>query len=520
MVPIIYKIFLDNDYVSRNDIRVYFKDKFKQIKAGHSFKHLLPDPWPSSEMVDTLVDKSSGQFIYAATVIGYIESPRHRPDERLNAIFQLRLPFKDLPFTELDALYRLIIYRAEDLPTVLDILAFPALYGWFRVRNIEAILQLGRGSVEVLLADLHSVITIDHIGHVGFLHKSLGDFLDEPQRAGDLYRDLSRARLFHIARVISYFLTPKAQQDAEFDDVSTSITQPIGDVISSQFNGNPDITKANYVSSDILEAVDLFPTFSFFVHFLGPCSHRKRDVMFHFAKGYIKYLYYIKDVCESTKLVYSEQMQQYCKCVLAVLDNDYSGNWKAHFLYSYYHLLRDPRHSLPEELSYAIFHMLPTFDNCAECTFGQAICNIIPLDSDGNNSLDIIRISHDLTEGIKQASIFAMSASYCLALLCDEQSVRQDWHLMSKTSLFDPDTDTTVSRYTQKEVEQYIFLMDILPYVLPLAGRYELLVDMCRNKSFSPHSQLWPKKSGRAREAIDSYLRRMELQEGMENVVQ
>ncbi|KAF9540824.1 hypothetical protein CPC08DRAFT_606573, partial [Agrocybe pediades] len=71
MVPIIYKIFLDNDYVSRNDIRVYFKDKFKQIKAGHSFKHLLPDPWPSSKMVDTLVDKSSGQFIYAATVIRY-----------------------------------------------------------------------------------------------------------------------------------------------------------------------------------------------------------------------------------------------------------------------------------------------------------------------------------------------------------------------------------------------------------------------------------------------------------------
>ncbi|KAF9553074.1 hypothetical protein CPC08DRAFT_246344 [Agrocybe pediades] len=248
MVPIIYKIFLDDDYAASNDIRLYLEDKFKQIKAGHSFKRLLPDPWPTPEMVDTLVDKSSGQFIYAATVVRYIESPRHRPDERLNAIFQLRPPFKDLPFTELDALYRLIISKAEDLPTVLDILAFPALYGRFsRVRDIEAILQLGRGSVEVLLADLHSIITIDDYGDVKFLHKSLVDFLSDPQRARDLYWDLSRAQLSHIAHVISIFSTPKAQQDNEFDKRPTDITWPISDILS-KFEENPDITKADWVS--------------------------------------------------------------------------------------------------------------------------------------------------------------------------------------------------------------------------------------------------------------------------------
>ncbi|KAF9558797.1 hypothetical protein CPC08DRAFT_549250 [Agrocybe pediades] len=205
MVPNIYKIFLDHDYAASHDIWVYLQDKFKQIKEGHSFKHLLPDPWPTPRMVCDLVEKASGQFIYAATVVRYVESSSHRPDERLNAIFQLRPPFKDLPFTELDALYRLIISKAEDLPTVLDILAFPALYGFFPVQDIEAILQLGRGGVEVLLADLHSIITIDNDGDVKFLHKSLVDFLSEPQRAGDLYRDLSKTRLSHVARVISIF---------------------------------------------------------------------------------------------------------------------------------------------------------------------------------------------------------------------------------------------------------------------------------------------------------------------------
>ncbi|KAF9555784.1 hypothetical protein CPC08DRAFT_120452 [Agrocybe pediades] len=205
IVPILYKIFLDNDYIASDDIRVYLNDKFKQVKEGHVFKHTLPDPWPTPETIDTLVNKSSGQFIYAATVVRYVKSPRHRPDQRLDAIFKLRPPFKDLPFTELDALYRLIISKAEDLPTVLDILAFPALYPYSTtLEDIEVILQLEQGSVEVVLADLHSIVTTSD-GYVEFLHKSLADFLSEPQRAGDLYRDLSRMRLSHAARVISIY---------------------------------------------------------------------------------------------------------------------------------------------------------------------------------------------------------------------------------------------------------------------------------------------------------------------------
>ncbi|KAF9554094.1 hypothetical protein CPC08DRAFT_767009 [Agrocybe pediades] len=513
MAPIIYKIFLNDDYAASNDIRLYLEDKFKHIRAGHSFNHLLPDPWPTPRMVYDLVEKASGQFIYAVTVVRYIESPRHRPDERLNVIFQLRPPFKDIPFAELDALYRLIISKAEDLPTVLDILAFPALYGKLTgVRDIEAILQLGQGGVEVLLADLHSIITIDHYGCVRFLHKSLGDFLDEPQRAGDLYRDLSRAQLFHIARVISYFSTPRPHQGAEFDKRFTRVTLPIGHILA-KFYENPDITKADCVSSDILEAVDLFPTFSFFVPMLGHHSHWHYDwhLVLYSARDYFSYLYFIKDVCESTKIVYSEQMRQYCKCVLAVLDDDYSGHWKAHFLYAYYHLWRDPRHSLLERLS-SRFDVMPNFEyDCAECrTFSYSLSKVMGSARGSAISDDIIIISYDLTEGDKQASIFAMSASYCLASLCDKQSAGPDWHLMRETSLSETGTEMSVPVEIRENVREYIFLMDLLPHILSLAGRYEPLVDMCRNKSFSSQSQLWPKKSGRARQAIDSYLHRMD----------
>ncbi|KAF9540107.1 hypothetical protein CPC08DRAFT_478640 [Agrocybe pediades] len=56
----------------------------------------------------------------------------------------------------------------------------------------------------------------------------------------------------------------------------------------------------------------------------------------------------------------------------------------------------------------------------------------------------------------------------------------------------------------------YVFLIDLLPHILPLAGRDEPLIDVCRRKCFSSLSQFWPKKSRRARRAIDNYLRRMD----------
>ncbi|KAF9553243.1 hypothetical protein CPC08DRAFT_601109, partial [Agrocybe pediades] len=71
MAHIFYKIFLGDDYDANEDIRLYLEDKFKEIKEGHLYKHTLPAAWPTYEMIDDLVEKSSGQFIYASTVIRY-----------------------------------------------------------------------------------------------------------------------------------------------------------------------------------------------------------------------------------------------------------------------------------------------------------------------------------------------------------------------------------------------------------------------------------------------------------------
>ncbi|KAF4621660.1 hypothetical protein D9613_012803 [Agrocybe pediades] len=613
IVPVICKIFLDDDYVTSKDIRVYLVDKFRQIKEGHPFRKRLPDPWPTPKTVETLVDKSSGHFIYAATVIRYVESPRHRPDQRLDAIFQLRPPFKDLPFTELDALYRLIISKAEDPSTVLDILTFRVLYGSVHspslraceCQYIEAILQLEEGSVEVLLADLQSIVTVsgdsEFPPNVMFLHKSLYDFLSEPQRAGDLYRDLSRAQLSHVARVINIFSSHRASRHDEIWSGS-QVTEDHDEMNFGVTTRLSQSIKADWVSSDIIQAIQQFPTSEFLRPLL--CNdvtvteiegQDLYDVMFNgdlqFIECYFLYLYHIKNISDSTRLLYWEQMRQYCKCVLAVLDdNNLSSKWNAHFVCVYYHLLHDPRYHLPRRLSH-IDLFRDTISGIDFGEFGYTITNAIGQQGELPHSKDISTIFHDLMEGIQKDIIFAKAVGFCLALLCEEWRARQDagriygisrhdrrrkrehpWHWRqivprppslgnrlavvgswvphdqhvkyvvrltkirkelrnSKPCEYIKTQVITMQEYfqvksepvpqfsrTQHERPQqwplFVFLLDLLPHILPLAARYEPLVDMCRKKCLSSLSQVWPKKSRRARQAIDSYLRRVDSQEG------
>ncbi len=68
---------LDNTYSPDDDIKFFLTDKFQDIKARHPAQHSIPNSWPESSIINTLVKNSSGQFIYAATVIKFVES--HEP---------------------------------------------------------------------------------------------------------------------------------------------------------------------------------------------------------------------------------------------------------------------------------------------------------------------------------------------------------------------------------------------------------------------------------------------------------
>jgi len=187
----ITRIALDTGYEPNDDIERYLRDKLSEIRDTHPLGSTLPGTWPSNEHIRALVLKSSGQFIYAATSVKYISSRRHRPTRRLDVVIGVVPPGpSELPFAELDTLYKFIIYSTDDAQlTVRLIIAiikrspFPTF--------VDLLLSLEPGSSVLHLSDLGSLVSIEEFnGHPSsfrVLHASLYDFLTDPARSGALY---------------------------------------------------------------------------------------------------------------------------------------------------------------------------------------------------------------------------------------------------------------------------------------------------------------------------------------------
>ena len=92
------RVALDESYLPDKDIQLFLTDKFQEIQSTHRLRAYIPPEWPLPNVLNQLVGKSSGQFIYASTVIHYVSSIRHSPTDRLDIILGIRPPQRDLPF--------------------------------------------------------------------------------------------------------------------------------------------------------------------------------------------------------------------------------------------------------------------------------------------------------------------------------------------------------------------------------------------------------------------------------------
>ena len=188
---------LDYTYKPDDDIRLFLTDNFTQIKDAHPMRRYLDHSWPSIDVVERLVKKSSGQFIYASTVVKYVSSLRHQPADRLNVVLGIRPPrhAREMPFGELDALYSHIFSTVEDREMVLCILGVHLVSSprfRMRVEELERFLFLNAGDIELLFGDLSSLVIISNLHpYIHLLHASLGDFLRDPARSKEFYIDLS-----------------------------------------------------------------------------------------------------------------------------------------------------------------------------------------------------------------------------------------------------------------------------------------------------------------------------------------
>ena len=209
--PISDRIILDEKYHPDTDIRIYFQSKFNDIAVNHPAGAHLPTPWPSDADIDRLVEKSSGQFIYASTVVEFIESSHHSPEERLNIVFGLAAtPDEESPFAELDALYRQIFsavphFNVKDILEALSIFFLADAECVEKTPHaIERFLSFSPGRLRIIFSDLHSAVGLpeEDDGPIRVFHASLIDFLLDRARSGDYYIDVKAAHASITRRLI------------------------------------------------------------------------------------------------------------------------------------------------------------------------------------------------------------------------------------------------------------------------------------------------------------------------------
>ncbi|KDR71962.1 hypothetical protein GALMADRAFT_74368 [Galerina marginata CBS 339.88] len=193
------RLTLDETYSPDDDIRLFLVESFESVKRTHILRSRLPRDWPSESAIGILVHKSSGQFIYAATVVKFVRSPRRRPSEQLDVILGITAAGDGTPFSELDSLYRQIFSMVEDFPRALEVLSLHFLsHSYeFNMAEIETFLSYPCGDLQLILIDLHSVIDVpadgDNESRPHVLHASLEDFLMDSTRSRDFYLDKSQA---------------------------------------------------------------------------------------------------------------------------------------------------------------------------------------------------------------------------------------------------------------------------------------------------------------------------------------
>ncbi|KAI3612743.1 nwd2 [Moniliophthora roreri] len=185
---------------SDRDIQIFFRSRFKEIWTRHHRTMCRePEDWPTDEVVRELIRRACGQFIYAKTVITYIDNFQSVPTVRLRAVLDSRAPKGKSLYPELDLLYRQVLQSCEDTEAVLRILFWIIHYESLANLDPDAgklfiptcwvigqVLDVEPSMIRAHLFGLHSVLHVpgrsDH-ELVRILHASFTEFLRDPERS-------------------------------------------------------------------------------------------------------------------------------------------------------------------------------------------------------------------------------------------------------------------------------------------------------------------------------------------------
>ena len=175
------------------DIKLFFRTRLSSITKNRSDCDF--EDWPTSSDIEILCKKAAGFFIYASTVVKFVEYKNRVPGDQLAQIISLPRSTTHEGKTGIDLLYIQVLEQAVDgvdiddeefhshLKTVVG--AVLLVFNPLSVRALSDLLKVS--GISTTLRSLHSLLLVPDgpEERIRAFHKSFPDFLTDPKRCKD-----------------------------------------------------------------------------------------------------------------------------------------------------------------------------------------------------------------------------------------------------------------------------------------------------------------------------------------------
>ncbi|KIL56081.1 hypothetical protein M378DRAFT_173013 [Amanita muscaria Koide BX008] len=203
---------------SNRDIHKYLEDNFSEIASNRG----LDSTWPGQEIIEEIVSKSSGNFIFPSLVIRFISDEDCDPEVLLNIVRNLTPRGNMSPFALLDELFLEILKRQRDQDFMKTFLALFIGRGSIRVEQIYILLHkddatlmnVSEKDLHIRLRRMRSLLKFEPF--IDVYHKSFLDFLQDSSRSGQ----------YHVSKQAGLRRYLELVVDSVVRHVSMKIEQP------------------------------------------------------------------------------------------------------------------------------------------------------------------------------------------------------------------------------------------------------------------------------------------------------
>jgi hypothetical protein len=222
--------------IVQDDIRVYLTHSFGEIRSRRG-KDISVDEWPSPSHYEKLLDRAGALFVYAVTVINFVDEELDDPVVRLELVLATKTDSAGPDFGLLDSLYLQVLASVVEtekpvggvislrLRAVLGALVY--LLEPLHSDAIAALTGQTTTQASSLIRRLAAVVLGAPDGPISLFHQSFRDFVTSTERCDDIrfllqpsvqHRDLA----VHCLRVMNQKETGLRENICELTDPSVA----------------------------------------------------------------------------------------------------------------------------------------------------------------------------------------------------------------------------------------------------------------------------------------------------------